>query len=375
MARGKSRPLRLAAATAAALGLGASVAVGFGGFRAPDHYDVGGNPLNVAVGDVTGDGRADLATADDDGVSVLRARRNGAFRDALIHPSDQPNDLVLARFDDDAALDVAVAGGIGGTYKASVALGQGDGTFQPSADPDYELGTSYASAIEAGDFDRDGARDLAVGTYNAPSAGELWVLLGNGDGTFQTPVDYETGGYIDGIAVTKLNGDRHPDLAVVPGDPCGVHVLTGVGDGTFDPAEPHELTSCPSAVVAGDFAGDGKTDLATANLSETMSVLRGREDADLAAPDTYDVGDEVFDLAAGDYDRDGRVDFAVPDRQNDEVVLLRGKRGGGFRRAGAEPAGDGAIAIVAARLNGDRGIDLATSNQTGEDVSVLLNKP
>jgi hypothetical protein len=337
---------------------------------------VGGNPLSLAVADINRDGMQDLATADDDGVSVLRGKRDGTFRNALVYPLDQPNALALARLDGDRKPDVVTVGG-SPPSEVAIGIGNGDGTFHPASPPSYALSADYASSVAVGDFDRDGATDIAAGTYPSSSKGELWILLGNGDGTFAPPVDYEIDSNVDSIAVAKFNGDGYPDLAVVPFYPfCDVGVLEGNGDGTFEPVVGHDTGDCAEGVIAGQYAGDRKTDLATANEgSGSVSILKGRDDADFAAPDVRDVGDEPFTLVDGDFNRDGRIDLAVPDRANDEVVLLLGRPGGGFRRGGDAATGDGPIPIVAARLAGDRATDLATANQNGNDVSVLRNKP
>jgi len=367
---------RLAAATALLLGITASLALAFGTFRGPRNYDVGGNPLGLAVADVNRDGMQDLATADDDGVSLLRGRANGTFRDALVFPVVQPNVLELARLDGDRKPDVVTVGGPS-PYEVAIGLGNGNGTFDSASPPTYALSDAYASSVAVGDFDRDGAADIAAGTSPSAAEGELWILMGNGDGTFDPPVDYEIDSNVDSIAVAKFNGDGHPDLAVVPFYPdCDVGVLEGNGNGTFEPVVGHDTGDCAAGVIAGQFAGDRNTDLATANLgSGSVSILKGRDDADFAAPDIRDVGDEPFTLVDGDFNRDGLIDLAVPDRANDEVVFLRGKSGGGFRRGGDAATGDGPIPIIAARLDEDRALDLATANQNGNDVSVLRNKP
>lgn len=357
------------------VGIAAASAAAFGTFRAPLNYDVGGNPLSLAVADVNRDGAQDLATADDDGVSVLRGRGNGKFRQALVFPVNSPNFLELARLDADRKPDVVTVGG-SSPYEVTIGLGNGDGTFEPASPPAYALSTGYASSVAVGDFDRDGAADIAAGTSPVAPEGELWILMGNGDGTFEAPVDYEIGTNVDSIAVASFQGDRRPDLAIAPTADCKVGVLEGNGDGTFEPPVGHDAGDCPEGVIAGKFAGGPETDLATANLGGgTVSILKGRDNAQFAAPDVRQVGDEPFDLVDGDFNRDGRIDLAVPDRANDVVTLLLGKHGGGFRRAGDAASGDGPIPIVAGRLDHDHAMDLATGNQNGNDVSVLLNKP
>lgn len=109
------------------------------------------------------------------------------------------------------------------------------------------------------------------------------VLLGNGDATFTGPVNYP----IDGtpangtasLGVGDLNGDGNPDLVVANvscdagGSGC-ISILYGNGDGTFQ--APVQITAgrYPDAVAVGDFTGDGRQDIAVANGGdETVSVL------------------------------------------------------------------------------------------------------
>jgi FG-GAP-like repeat len=373
--QGRSRAVQLFVVTASVLSIAAAGAAAFGTFKAPRDYDVGGNPLDLATADINRDGARDLATADDDGVSVLRGSADGTFKQALVFPVESPNFLVLARLDGDRNPDVVTVGGISPS-EVAIGLGNGDGTFSPATPSDYALSEAYASSVAVGDFNRDGAADIATGTYPSSTAGELWILTGNGDGTFESPADYEVNTNIESIAVARFEGDRKPDLAIAPTSDCMVGALEGNGDGTFAAPVDHDAGDCPYAVIAGEFAGGPQADLATASLSSSsVSILRGRDGADFAAPAVHDVGDEPFGLVDGDFNRDGRIDLAATDRANDEVTQLRGKRRGGFRRGPDAETGDGPIPIIAGRLNGDAGLDLATGNQTGNDVSVLRNRP
>ena len=147
-------------------------------------------------------------------------------------------------------------------------LGNGDGTFQPQVT--YAVGNG-PDAIVAGDFTGDGRTDLAVA--NAGD-NDVSVLLGNGDGTFQPQVTYAVGNGPDAIVAGDFNGDGRTDLAVANYSDPGVHgndvsVLLGNGDGTFQAQVTYAVGTGPTAIVAGDFNGDGRTDLAVANVDST----------------------------------------------------------------------------------------------------------
>jgi hypothetical protein len=113
-----------------------------------------------------------------------------------------------------------------------------------------------------GDFNGDGLLDLAVANYGpSPSVS---VLLGNGDGTFQTARNFAAGGYPRSVAVGDFNGDGVLDLAVA--NPfANVSVLLGNGDGTFQAPRSFPAGDTPWPVAVGDFNGDGLPDLAVAN--------------------------------------------------------------------------------------------------------------
>ena len=164
-------------------------------------------------------------------------------------------------------------------------LGNGDGTFQPQVT--YAVGSGAFFGIAAGDFNGNGRLDLAVS-----GGGEAMVLLGNGDGTFQAEVPYAVGSAASAIVAGDFNGDGHVDLAVTTyGDNNNdVSILLGDGDGTFQPqSEARDVVgSSPNAIVAGDFNGEGRTDLAVANSTrlqpDNVSILLGNGDGTRSSP-------------------------------------------------------------------------------------------
>ena len=127
-----------------------------------------------------------------------------------------------------------------------------------------------------GDFNRDGRQDVAVTGSNGVN-----VLMGNGDGTFQSAVSYAAGNSPDGVAVGDFNGDGSPDLVVANkgsfgGDTDTVSVLMGTSTGTFGPAVDYTVGDSPTSVVVADVNGDHVSDIVTANFgSSDVSVLLG----------------------------------------------------------------------------------------------------
>ncbi|PYJ58990.1 MAG: hypothetical protein DME24_14385, partial [Verrucomicrobia bacterium] len=141
------------------------------------------------------------------GVSVLLGRGDGAFEAALNYPAGGYS-VAVADLNGDGKADLATS--------SSLLFGNGDGTFQAA----INSGTS-GHLVAAGDFNGDGKPDLAVASLNSSSVS---VLLGKGDGTFQTAVNYGVGVGPRAVAVGDFNGDGRPDLALAQGD-YGISVL------------------------------------------------------------------------------------------------------------------------------------------------------
>jgi len=159
--------------------------------------------------------------------------------------------------------------------------------------------------------------------------GSVSVLLGNGDGTFQAPLTLRTGERAVSVAAGDFNGDGVPDLAVANnGEPTfghrgNVSVLVGNGDGTFRAPSTVVTANTPTAVVVGDFNGDGKPDLAVANVnSNNVSVLLGNGDGTFEAARNFGAGVRPEFLAVGDFKGDGKPDLAVANMDSNDVSVL-----------------------------------------------------
>ena len=203
----------------------------------------------------------------------------------------------------------------------SVLLGNGDGTFQPAAS--YTAGEGPA-ALALGDFTQDGKLDLAVGDfYCGTPCGRVIVLLGNGDGTFQSPVSYSAGAQPISLAAEDLSGDGKMDLVEANNSSSNVSVLLGNGDGTFQAAVNYGVSSDAVSVALGDFNGDARPDLAVADLySNEVSLLLGNGDGTFQPAVNYPVGSNPNSVAVGDFDGDGRLDLAVADSGSTTVSIL-----------------------------------------------------
>jgi hypothetical protein len=198
-----------------------------------------------------------------------------------------------------------------------VLLGNGDGTFQTAKD--YDLGNAVNSAVAA-DVNRDGKLDLLVamgGVYN-----NVGVLLGNGDGTYQPVVAYNSGGNTAlSVAVADVNGDGNPDLLV--GNQCdmtsncvdgSVGVLLGNGDGTVRPVVNYGSGGAGVwALAVADLNGDGNPDLIDVSFfHNTVGILLGNRDGTFDATQTYGSGGRLpRSIALADLNGDDEADIVV----------------------------------------------------------------
>jgi hypothetical protein len=276
--------------------------------------------------------------------------------------------VVTGDFNHDGKADVALANAT--CCSVSVLLGNGDGTFQPAveyAGPANE----FLSAITTGDFNGDGIPDLAVGNTFGLFQGSVFILFGNGDGTFHSSgATYPLADYTSTLSAADLNGDGKLDLvAGYFSDGSVISVLLGNGDGTFRARTDYATGKNPAALVLADFNNDGIVDIATSNTGDgTTSLLLGNGDGTFKMATTMQLI-LVEGIAAGDFNHDGNVDLAIQDGFSVGVFLGNGD--GTFQT----PHFGGSVSnsnpnLIVGDFNGDGNLDLALPQSTG-DIEVI----
>jgi hypothetical protein len=272
---------------------------------------------------------------------------------------------VVGDFNGDGIPDLAVA-----TYTGNaldILLGNGDGTFQTAVP--YAL-TSAASSVVAGDFNGDGKLDLAVANWQT---NDISIFIGVGNGTFLPQVKYAVGIEPTSISVGDFNRDGIMDLAVTNQVGNTVSILIGQGDGTFKPQVTYATGTSPYSVTNGDFNEDGKIDLAVANYGgSTISVLLGNGDGTFLTQVPYTVGTAPSAVTTGDFNNDGHLDLAVANSGSNTASILIGHGDGTFSAAVSYPTGTTPMSVSAGDFNNDGALDLITGNSGSDTVSLLL---
>jgi len=273
----------------------------------------------VFTADLNGDNRLDLVQTGN-GIEVLLGNANGTFSKSTSLPQGALS-ISFGDFNNDGKEDLVFVS----AQHAHVCLGDGTGKF-------HELPGSFGTFTfpqwtAVGDFNRDGKLDLEV----SEESGNFYILLGNGDGTFQTQQVSTSLAFPDYPKVVDANGDGILDLIFYDPSLQAVAVLLGNGDGTFQPPITTAIGAVVTAPVLNDFNQDGRIDVAFA-LNQQIGVLIGNGDGTFQPPQFFSTGlTSQLLFTAGDFNSDGLTDLLAYKVSPGAAALLSGNGDGTFQ--------------------------------------------
>jgi hypothetical protein len=344
-----------------AMGIAQAQGVRIPRFAVPDESSVAGLISQDAVtGDFTGDGRMDAAVGNLDGVVVLAGNGAGRLGDPIqteLPGSSSATALAEADFDEDGDLDlVAATADFGGFGDIFILLGNGDGTFTVAESfPDNK-----ELLVATADFDLDGNVDFAA---SSAEAADIDIRFGDGAGNFPTTRDLNPPFDTFDFAAADMEGDGDADLfGASAGTPFS---MLNNGDGTFAPAK-----TSPNIfgidLTVDHFDADELLDVAVGNASDgTVFTGLGNPDGTFTMNAVYgDLALQVDAVASGDVTGDGRVDL-LANGDDETSNLLVGRGDGTFRRPTMFVTG--ALNLATARMNGDAPLDVLALTDADDD--------
>ena len=293
---------------------------------------------------------------------------------------DTPWFVVTGDFNGDGKADTAIANFT--SNNVSILLGNGDGSLKTAVN--YPVGAN-PNWIAAGDFNGDGKLDLVVASNGCSPCGSgelpggVWVLLNKGDGTFRAATNASPGTAYT-VAVGDFNGDGKPDLVVGGGGSIEIEVLLGHGDGSFSAPTPSTTGTVGGYVaVVGDFNGDGKLDALTTDSSTgNIAVLPGKGDGTFGDPivsGTQTLNGGFVFVAVGDFNGDHKPDVVTLSGFSNYIQVWLSNGDGTFQAPTNYTVGNEPTSAVIGDFNRDGVLDLAViSSPLPSTISVLLGK-
>ncbi len=370
-------------------------------FTDQQSFGTGNYPISVSTDDFNSDGKADLASANFSSGTIsvlLNTTAPGAGTATFaakqdFSVGDEPRSVAVADLNGDGKPDLVSAN----MYSNNISVllntttpGASTPTF--AAKQDFGAGMDdEPRSVAVADLNGDGMLDLVTNWgFNTISVWLNTTAPGAGTATFAAKQDFGAADGWAAVAAADLNGDGKPDLVSANWVSNNISVLLnttapGAGTATFATKQDFGVGDRPGSVAAVDLNGDGMLDLASANnYSDSISVLLnttapGATTATFAAKQDFVVSDGPFFVAAADLNGDGMLDLATPNSGTDNISVLLNTTapGAGIPTFAAKQdfgAGDAPASVAAADLNGDGMLDLANTNMSSNNISVLLNR-
>jgi len=348
---------------------------------------VQGAPNNVLIGDMNNDRKLDLVVslARERAITVLEGKGNGQFGAVLgtTTVADTPSDMALGDLNGDGKLDVAVSSH--DSYGVLLLIGNGKGGLSVGQTFLMKQGQHpHTHGLAVADMNRDNKLDLI--TCNNDD-NDISLALGDGRGNFtRAPQTFPVGPSPYPFGVGDVNNDGSPDI-VATASATGpsrrqqlplsraLTLLLSDGKGGFSPHQLPIRTGEPWFAAIADLNRDGKADIVATHHelnAVTVMIGDGRGGFTEANGSPFDFGVSLYQLILADVNRDATMDIVGTSGNSIRVLLGDGR--GAFKSTASIPVGPGAWRMATADLNGDRAIDVVTSNSDANSISVLLAK-
>jgi len=335
------------------------------------------NPSGLAAGDLSGDGRVDLATSNSfsDSVSVLLGTGGGSFAAGVQFPATtKPQGIALGDLDGQGGPDAVVGRGILGSAAVVPLLGIGGGALSPG--PAFPAGAGQTDDVELGDVNGDGRLD---GVALNRGTRDVAVVLGTGAGQFGPPAitTFSNVSQPRGFALADVTGDGRLDATVLT--EAGTLVVLRNNAGTLAADAPISTgAAAPQGLAIADVSGDGRPD-AILGHGNAVVVVPGNGAGGFGPAAAYPLGiNSGQNPVAQDLNADGRIDVVIPHLVNPgRISVMLNQGGGALAHAPGSPFAAGAelpLHAVATDLSDDAQPDIAVAHSEGAArLTVLLN--
>ena len=360
-------------------------------------FAAGTAPSAVAAADLNADGKTDLAVTDATAltVNVFFGTGTGTFTAGPVLALTAPaTAIATADLNVDGRPDLVVAASPGNANAGPTVttfLATGPGTFAAGQRSTIATGGGSGDpvALAVGLLNADTYPDVVATDY---SGNAVVVLLGSGSGTFAAPAAYNVGGDPTGVAISDVGSDGKADVAVTAtlsaatgtttgtNTGPGLFVLTGTGTGQLTVGSVLSLPGSGTATLtAADLIGDGKADLVVGNAGPTLTTLVNSGTGTFTVAATPATAAGSTGVAVADFNLDGVPDVVSADGGTpfsagaNSVTVVAGAANGNVGAAAAFATGALPTGLAVADFNADGRPDLATADQGGGTVSVLIN--
>jgi hypothetical protein len=349
-------------------------------------FNTGSSPFAVAMGDLDGDGKADIAVTNYASNTVSLYRNTStigavSFVRVGFPTGTNPTVVSIGDLDGDGMADMAVTNS--GSNTVSVFRNTSTiGTISYAAKIDFVTGTTPYS-VSIGDIDGDGKADLAVANLGSNNLSLFRNTSTIGTISYATRVDVAAATGPISVSVGDIDGDIKSDIVVANSGTNDISVFRNTstpGIFTFATRADFAAGSAPNSVAIGDLDNDGKTDVAVSNrLANTVSVFRNTGTSgtvSFTAKTDFATNSGPYYVAIGDMDGDGKVDMATSNYLTTAVSLLKNLSTSGTISFSANvdiDIGAQPYSVAIGDLDGDGKSDLATANFNVSRLSVFRN--